>query len=368
MTDNITEIFDSLSDRMCLTPQPAQWHGEGDVYIHTTMVCDALNSIGEYNELSDYHRDLILTAAKLHDIGKIRTTKEVAGIIEAPHHAAVGSRMAREYMYLRGICGTENQMVLREMICQLIRYHSFPPHAIDSETAIVKLHRIASNSLLIPDFSIHLLCILAKADMKGRICNDKEKMLDQISLCEELAKEEKCLEQCFRFPSDYTMRSYLNGRNVWKDQALYDDTWGTVYLMSGLPGTGKDTWISRHLPDIPMISLDEIRREHKISPTKNQGPVANLAKEQAKEYLRCHQPFVWNATNITQSMRQQLIALFESYKANVHIIYLETDWQTLLERNASRENSVPQSVIETMLSKLELPEAHEAAQVDWISV
>lgn len=368
MTDSITGIFDSLSERMRLTPQPTQWHGEGDVYTHSRMVCKALTESCEYNELSGYHQNLLLTAAKLHDIGKILTTKEIAGTIEAPHHAATGSRMAREYMFLRGICGTESHMASRELICQLIKYHSFPPHAIDTETAVLKLHRIAANSLLIPDFSIRLLCILAKADMKGRICDDQEFMLDQISLCEELAKEEKCFERCFRFPSDFTMRSYLNGRNVWKNQMLFDDTWGTVYLMSGLPGTGKDTWIRQNLPDIPMISLDEIRKNHKVPPTKNQGFVANIAKEQAKEYLRKHQSFVWNATNITQAMRQQLVALFESYKAGVHIIYLETDWQTLLQRNASREDAVPQSAIEAMLGKLELPEANEAAQVDWISV
>ena len=74
-----------------------------------------------------------------------------------------------------------------------------------------------------------------------------------------------------------------------------------------------------------------------------QGYIANIAKEQAKEYLRHHQPFVWNTTNITQEMRQQLISLFEGYKARVNIIYLETDWQTLLERNRSREAAVPQS-------------------------
>ena len=67
-------------------------------------------------------------------------------------------------------------------------------------------------------------------------------------------------------------------------------------------------------------------------------------------------------------MRQQLVALFESYKARVRIIYLETDLQTLLSRNSSRKDAVPVPVIESMLGKLELPEVHEAARVDWISV
>ena len=152
-----------------------------------------------------------------------------------------------------------------------------------------------------------------------------------------------------------------------RHQELYDDTWGEVILMSGLPGSGKDTWIQKNIPDLPMISLDIIRRANKIPPTTEQGKVANLAREQAKEYLRRHQPFVWNATNITAQMRESLIGLFETYHAHVHIVYLETDWQTLLRRNHSRENKVPQSVIEDMMGKMTLPEAFEARKVDWIS-
>lgn len=361
------DIFAPYYERMKSTPQPKKWHGEGDVLTHTRMVCEALCSLPEYKELASDKRDTLLLAAKLHDIGKIATTQVIAGVIESPHHAPVGSRMVREVLWKQGLCGSPERISLRETICQLIRYHSFPPHAIDNDDAVVRLHCIAANSLLVPDFSIRQLCILAKADMHGRICDDKEQMIDQIALCEELAKEEKCLDRCFRFPDEYTMHSYLNGKEVWKDQILYDDTWGTVYMMSGLPGTGKDAWIHKNLPDIPMVSLDEIRKQHKISPTDNQGLVANLAKEQAREYLRRHRSFVWNATNLTQTMRRQLISLFEDYKARVHIIYLETDWQTLLQRNCSRDDAVPQSVIESMLDKLELPETHEAAQVDWIT-
>lgn len=367
MNDN-KNIFAPYYERMKLTLQPKMWHGEGDVLTHTRLVCEALCSLPEYKELASDNRDTLLLAAKLHDIGKIATTQKIAGVIESPHHAPIGSRMAREVLWMHGLCGSHEWISQRETICQLIRYHSFPPHAIDNDDAVVRLHRIAANSLLMPDFSIRLLCLLAKVDMLGRICDDKEQMLDQIALCEELAKEEKCFDGCFRFPDAYTMHSYLNGKEVWKDQMLYDDTWGMVYMMSGLPGTGKDTWIKHNLPDIPMVSLDEIRKQNKISPTDNQGFVANLAKEQAKEYLRRHQPFVWNATNLTQTMRRQLISLFEDYKARVHIIYLETDWQTLLQRNGSRDDVVPQSVIESMLGKLELPEIYEAAQVDWYSV
>jgi len=64
-------------------------------------------------------------------------------------------------------------------------------------------------------------------------------------------------------------------------------------------------------------------------------------------------------------MRESLDSLFETYHANVRIVYLETDWNTLLVRNHSREDVVTQSVIEKMLGKLVLPEAYEARTVEW---
>lgn len=39
-----------------------------------------------------------------------------------------------------------------------------------------------------------------------------------------------------------------------------------VIVMCALPGAGKDTYIDRHLK-LPVLSLDDIRRENKIDPS-----------------------------------------------------------------------------------------------------
>jgi predicted kinase len=333
------------------------------------MVCDALKRLPEYKELNQRQQHIVYVTALLHDIGKIRTTKFIDGDWHTPHHAPTGSNMARELLWREyGLCGSKELMEIREAICLLIRYHSFPPVAIERENPQLRLHRMAANGLLVQDFSIRLLCMLCKADMLGRNCDDQQEVLDKVALCEELAKEEGCYDGCYLFPSSYTQRAFLAGSDVWKDQELYDDCWDEVVLMSGLPGTGKDTWIKQNMPDLPMISLDDIRRINKIPSTAKQGKVANIAREQAKEYLRRHQPFVWNATNITAQMRESLISLFETYHAHVRIVYLETDWQILLERNRSRKDAVPQLVIEEMMGKMTLPETCEARNVEWLVV
>ena len=73
--------------------------------------------------------------------------------------------------------------------------------------------------------------------------------------------------------------------------------------------------------------------------------------------------FVWNATNITRCMREQLIDLFLTYKAKVRIVYIEVPYATLRSQNRDREHIVPGTALERMIDKLEVPtpdEAHEA--------
>ena len=361
---------EKFAEQMKHTEQSPKYHGEGNVYTHTQMVCKALISLDEYKELDETKQNILYAAALLHDIGKTKTTVFQDDDWHSPHHAATGSRMARELLFKEfNMGGTKELMQMRETICTLIRFHSFPPHAITFEEGFfgtVKMHRIAANSLLMPDFSIKMLCILAKADTLGRICDDQAEILEKIEFCKELAIEEGCYEGCYNFPSAQTRRKFLRGDNVWKDSDLYDNTWGTVYMMSGLPGVGKDYTIAKELGDIPMVSLDEIRRKNKVKATDNQGAVANAAKEFAKDHLRKHESFVWNATNLTSQMREQLVDLFESYGANVKIIYVESSYDTLSKQNKNRTAVVPQDVIDNMIKKLSPPLAYEAREVVWI--
>ena len=369
LTPLTTKALARFGEMMRHTVQSPRWHGEGDVLTHTMMACEALATLPEYQELDLLRQQILYVATLLHDIGKTVSTKLVDGEWEAPHHAPKGSRMAREWLWKEcGLCGEKELVQVREAICLLIRHHSLPPHAIEIDDAPLRLQRMAANNLLTPFFSIKMLCMLCKADMLGRKCDDQQQMLDQVAMCEELALEEGCLDTCFPFPSSHTRRTFLSGRDVWKEQELYDDTWGEVVMMSGLPGTGKDTWISHHLAGMPVVSLDAIRQEMKISPRGEQGVVANMAREQAKGFLRKHQPFVWNATNVTAQTRESLISLFEAYHAHVRIIYLETPWDIQLERNRSREKAVPLHAIEGMLFKMTPPETHEARAVEWVCV
>ena len=357
---------------MSRTEQNPAFHAEGDVWTHTKMVCEAIVQLDSFCNLTEDKQQAVFLAALLHDIGKIATTRWEDEKWTSPNHTLVGSKMARQFLWQElGLCGTPKKQQFRETVCNLIRYHSFPPHAIDDPDGKRKLLAIAANGELCPLFTIELLCVLCESDALGRVCQEKQErihMAEQVQLCREFARESGCYDHPFAVPSAHTRYSYLTGKDIAPAVELYDDTWGEVVLMSGLPGTGKDTWINEHYPDLPMISLDEIRREMKISPTDNQSKVVEIARERAKELLRKKQPFVWNATNLSPMVRAKQINLFTQYHASVRIIYLETEWSEQLRRNASRPDAVPQQAICHMMEELVLPEAKEAQQVQWHTI
>ena len=366
MICNPWELDVSLMHRLAQTPQNPRYHGEGDVLTHTRMVEACLTELEEYRALPGAQQELLWTAAVLHDIGKARVTRLEEGRWTSPNHTAVGAMMARQLLWQdRGLSGTPEKRNFREGVCALIRYHSLPAHAIDREDGKRRLMKVAALGELIPGFTIRLLCILAKADALGRLCEDREELLERVELCQALAEEAGCLDGPYPFPSEHTRFLYLNGRYPLADQPLYDDTWGPVILMSGLPGTGKDTFIAANYPDLPVVSLDQIRRELGISPEDHQMPVVEEANRRAKELLRRRQPFVWNATNLSPRIRQRIIGLMTDYKAAVRIEFLETSWQEGLRRNRSRREEVPEGAICRMMESLVPPEPGEAHCVRW---
>ncbi len=346
--------------------QNPAWHGEGDVWIHTQMVCKELVSLEGYRCLGRRKQEELFAAALLHDIGKIPCTRLEDGIWVSPNHTAVGSRMAREFLWLEyGFCGRKDLQEFRETVCSLIRYHSAPIHIFSHACPERRLIQIASDGELAADFSLELLCLLVQADIKGRIYGSVDSSLETVELCRIQAEEAGCLKGPVRFPSAGSRYAYLEGRGILPGQEWYDDTWGEVIMLAGLPGTGKDTWVRDCCGGLPVVSLDGLRKQMNAAPTGAQGAVVDAARQLAKTYLRDKRPFVWNATNLTPLIRGKLVRLFTDYHASARIVYLETDWEEQMRRNRGRPDIVPEQAIRRMLGYMTLPECFEAHRVEW---
>ena len=245
-------------EKLAQTPQNPEYHGEGDAWTHTQQVCRELAKLEAFRSLPQQQRQMLALAALLHDIGKTRTTKLEDGKWVSPGHSAAGMHMVRTFLWTEyGLCGSKEAQNFRETVCLLIRHHMLPAHILEQNAPERRLICLAANGQLCADFSLSLLFLLAEADVRGRIAPDTQELLERVQLCAELAREAACFDAPAPFASAVTQHAYLSGRQVWPQQALYDDTWGEVILFCGLPGTGKDTWIHRNHPDLPQSGYEE---------------------------------------------------------------------------------------------------------------
>ncbi|MEM7104133.1 MAG: AAA family ATPase [Bacteroidota bacterium] len=344
-------------DDMEATPQSPIFHEEGNVLIHTKMVVDEILKILDRKRLHDTARSILFLSALMHDMAKPETTREEGGKIICPGHARVGARKARAFMYRESIGKVPYSC--REQIVKLVKWHGLPLWSWDNPFPEKNVLRAACHTRM------DWLEILAKADVLGRICADQKKLLDRLDYYAEFAKEFKVYGENYQFENPLTRFTFFQKPDSNLFYRPFDDTVCNVTMLCGLPGAGKDTWIKELGNGLPVVSLDNIRRKLKIAPKDNQGLVIQTAKEEARQYLRAKQDFIWNATNLTKQLRQGLVDLFTTYKAWVRIVYLEAPYPVLLDRNRNREHPVPPKVLERFINKLEIPELDEAHEVDY---
>lgn len=349
--------FDWVGDMEGI-PQDPVHHAEGDVAVHTRMVLEELEKLEDYQALPLEEQEILWAAALLHDVEKRSTTVlEKDGSITAKGHAKKGAMTARLLLYTQ----YNAPFLVREQVVNLVRYHGLPLWAIeksDPAKAVIEASLVVNTKLL---------SLLARADALGRKCGDQKDLLYRIDLFEALCQEHGCWGEARSFATPNARFQYFRKEEAYPDFVPFDEFASTVVMLSGLPGAGKDTYVFHHYKDWPVINLDAIRREHKISPTdkSGNGRVIQMAKEAARVYLRKGTDFVWNATNITRSMREQLVELFVTYKAFVRIVYVEVPYYQLHAQNMSREAVLPYQAVDRLVTKLEVPALWEGHEVEY---
>ncbi len=356
--NSLEKQFSWVND-MQFVPQHREHHAEGNVAIHTQMVLDELQYIDEFMSLAELDREILWAAALLHDVEKRSTTvDEGDGNITAHGHARRGEKTARQILFK----DVETPFRIREQIVSLVRFHGLPIWLLDKDDADRKVLEVALR------LNTQHLAILSEADACGRKSESVKDLVENINLFKQYCKELDCWGQSRPFETTAAQYHYFNTEDSYIDYVPFENFKSRVILMSALPGMGKDYYIDSLKLDIPIISLDAIRRKNKIDPTdkKRNGWVVQEAKEQAKTYLRQGQDFIWNATNITTLMRKQLIDLFVDYGAYVKIVYIEKPYKAWRTQNKNREFPLPDNVLDKMLHDLEIPQKTEAHEVEYI--
>ncbi len=138
-----------------------------------------------------------------------------------------------------------------------------------------------------------------------------------------------------------------------------------MIILSGIAGSGKNSFYEKNCQNYPTVSLDAIRVTHKIKPTDRdaQGKVVQIAYEQAKEFCRKKQSFVWNSTNLTTDLRSKLIRTLGVYNPHFKIYYIETPIEKVFSR---RQNEIPSDVLKRMIRQLDMPLSAEVHEVNYV--
>ncbi len=343
------------AEDLAATPQDEAFHAEGDVWTHTQMALEALVASVAYTALPAIERSIVATAVLLHDVGKPSTTRLDGDKLTSRGHSARGEHVVRVALWRQNV-----PWALREHVCRLVRYHQIPFFGItkpDADRLAIRLSLVTRNDWLV---------LVAEADGRGRRCADpadQVRILDHCALWLEHARELGVASAPRAFTTPHTRRVWLESTTRHPDVPAHDDTSCEVIVMSGLPASGKDTWLRTHHAALPVISLDDLRSELEVEPGEPQDRVIAAAREQARVYLRSATSFAWNATNLSASLRGQLLELFRSYRARTQLVYCETTVAEQAARNRSRREPVPHGVIDRMLERWTVPDPTEAHEL-----
>lgn len=326
--------------------QDANWHAEGDVWTHTKMVCRQLTELNEWPDLSSEDQATLIFTALLHDAAKPLTseTDPETGQIRSPKHAVKGEHLARRI--LRDL---ECDLETREAICRLVRFHGRPAFLLEKSNPE---REVVSLSLLV---NHRLLYLFALADTRGRTTDSMSRPEEHLRFWRMIANELNCFEQPYPFANDHARFLFYRSQEPNLYYVPHEEYSCTVTMLAGLPGSGKDTWLSQHRGSLPVVSLDDVRDDLEVHPTENQGEVAQVAQERCRGFLRSKTSFAYNATNLSRLTRQRWINLFADYGARIEMIYLEPPLKTILEQNRQRTSCVPENVIQRLAQRYEPP-------------
>jgi putative nucleotidyltransferase with HDIG domain len=325
-------------------------------------VLTELAAMPAFRELPELDRHILFAGTLLHDISKPECTRtEDDGRVRSPGHAVKGVYKARRIlMDDEAFAPHGTPFEVREQVLALVRWHGLPANYLEKPDPI---RAVILTSLTT---RMDLVTILAEADHRGRIVAKADDTMTRVTLFRDFCEECECWDAPRAFANDASRFHYFRTPGEHPTLHLFDDSKCEVVLLSGLPGSGKDTWVRENAADREVISLDDIRRELDVDPADNQSEVVAAAYDRAKGLLRRGEPFVWNATNVSRILRDKVISLCGAYKARVRVVYLEPPLPLVRERNGGRVKRVPERVWERLFDKLDVPTLAEAHAVEYV--
>jgi len=341
-------------------PQNPKWHSEGNAWVHTKLSYEKLENdvFSDFNlfySLTDDELKIIRAAVILHDIGKGTTTSlGKDGNYHSYGHEVEGEKIARVLLW-------NEDLYMREMICSLIRYHMEPLRLFESKNWLTRMLEIGAR---VP---LKLLYCVKMADLLGSVQINGGTMSEDIQKLE-LIKGTAIVFGIWHNATDKYMDAvkYSHNRGIlpWKVKGEKK----CAYIMIGLPGSGKNTWIEDKLSmvdDIANISRDDIRielgycepGEKYLGTDEEERMVTKVYDEKLQHAIDNSKCIVLNNVHLKKKYREASVNQFRTGGFDIFYIYVEAP--TLEDNYKRRDGQISPDRIKAMALSFEWPEPSE---------
>ena len=353
-------------EKLMITPQSNVWHKEGNCFKHTQLVTQAMERLLGRNLVKKDSDDWVMcmAAAICHDLGKAESTKwsDESNDWVTKNHAFASEKITRSLF-------SDEDILLREMVCYMVRYHMTLHHVYDKQQQTdKKLIRLSHG--IVP---IKYMILLNIADSLGSF-NDFETE-ETISEKEMRLTNDASTLYCYQEPYSLVDKSQLIRDFIDYNGDVVNTTNDfCVYILCGFPGCGKSTYYNKFLSDKPIVSRDIIRGALGIggaTPTNGKKVVGTKEEEDKVsemfnrimiEHCENKESFVIDNTNLKYQYRKEYLLKIMKYNPLVKIVYIEAPdfLNDCIER---RKGEISENVYERMLNGFEFPQLYECNQL-----
>lgn len=340
--------------------QSKVWHGEGQVSKHTILVTDAMKTLLDgLKDVDENYYIMMMAAAICHDLGKPSTTvfDKEKGDYATKCHGVEGARITRRLFF-------DEDFELRENVCYMVRQHMVLHHIFDKEhLAEKKIITLSHGRVTVKDMLMLNICdsLGSKNEMET-----EDSIIEKGEKIKGVAKRLDCYTKPYDFSSEYEkIKFFHENKTITPEDIPSPEDYGqfTIYVMVGVPGSGKSYYIENNMKDVPVLSRDLIRTEIGIKGIKPQGNkhqeelVTEIFDSRMLEYCKNKQDFVIDNTNVRKMYRKGYTDVALRFHAKIVYIYVEaSDLETYKKR---REGLMPLEVIDKMWNYFDFPEPTE---------
>lgn len=352
-------------------PQTPEYHGEGDVAVHTAMTLERVEELIAADPSiaaaeAGWGAVLLRLGGLLHDVGKPAVTVEKApGRWSSKGHEDAGAGMTallfQQDPTLAGL-----PLGLLPAVDALVRHHMWTWGIDEVGTGTL----LRASHLVDP----RLQALVWQADSTGRVAADLPKLLDQVEYAALLVRDRQAWEPCSWGPLAVTgdlpagvrrevFRSVVAGEVTDAGHAAALASAGIrrrrprLTYTFGLPGLGKSTWceqVWQPATDGVVLSAEGGRR-------RDRRAAGSAVRAALPDLLGRGVPVCVDATHLTRQARDRVLGVAQRYGADVHAVHLRGRVDLALDRQRTRpdRDSVPAAVVRRMATQLRWPTPDE---------